>query len=87
MIDAEKYQGDTEVMKIVHEAECTGKLPGHRAARATVVRRACEKALTSKTEEDVKRAKTFIYEDMAAITDLTNPYFLVLHRFMFDVSI
>ncbi|KLP03470.1 uncharacterized protein FFB20_12472 [Fusarium fujikuroi] len=91
VMDAQKYEGDVETMVTVHEAERKDKdkckLPDHRTARAIMVRKAYEKALDSKTVEDTKHAKTLIYEDMAAIRDPTDPYFLILHRFMFDVSI
>lgn len=87
IMDAENYQGDSATMAIIKKAEETGVLPKEeRAARAIVTRRAYEAACTSKDEADFSRAKMFIYQDLDMVENPADPYPLVLHRFLFDVS-
>lgn len=87
LMDADHYQGDADTMKQVMSAEADGKFPGGGSvAGAIITRRAYETACRTKNKDDIKRAKDFIYQSLSLVDSPEDPYPIVLHRFLYDVS-
>ncbi|KAF1996406.1 hypothetical protein P154DRAFT_566142 [Amniculicola lignicola CBS 123094] len=88
-MDAESYHGDPEVQKLVEEAEKNDRapLPNNRVARAIIARRAYAKALRTRDEDDVQKAKKLMYNELDLIKNPDDPYTIVVHRFLSDLFI
>ncbi|KAK6519741.1 hypothetical protein TWF506_000040 [Arthrobotrys conoides] len=88
VMDAESYQGDQDeyfASRSVIPKFLGEERPISRPMRALETRRVYENALRTKDEKDIEIAKGSIYQALESLEDLSDPYAIVLHRFMADL--
>ncbi|KAK6519233.1 hypothetical protein TWF281_003069 [Arthrobotrys megalospora] len=89
VMDTGVHRVDTDIKKLAgitgDTVFSTGEKLLSRSVRALMMRRVYAKASYTKSEKDIERAKKLVYQELELIKDPSDPYTIILHRFICDL--